>query len=243
MTMAFLFIRPSEASDSNAPKKLDIPGAVILFAALSTALLAVNRGTSWGWTSPQVLGLLGFSACSLTAFLLIESKVASPVISLALFKVRSYAVGVGSLSLNFLGQSSVTFLMPFYLEQVRDFSTGQTGLVIATVPLMMLILSPISGRISDRYGFVHQTTLGIAIVSVGLLSLATIQAETPIILVKDWPDGGGFINPYTVPGCAFWKLGQSKPGELYRFKVVSVAEAQALARDITALCSEASIEQ
>lgn len=183
MTMAFLFIRPSEASDSNAPKKLDIPGAVTLFATLSTALLAVNRGTNWGWTSPQVLGLLGFSACSLTAFLLIESKAASPVVSLALFKVRSYAVGVLSLSLNFLGQSSVTFLMPFYLEQVRDFSTGQTGLVIATVPLMMLILSPISGRISDRYGFVHQTTLGIAIVSAGLLSLATIQAETPIILV------------------------------------------------------------
>ncbi|MGE3076481.1 MAG: MFS transporter [Dehalococcoidia bacterium] len=183
MTMAMVFIRPSEASEGQASRKLDIPGAVTLFATLSTALLAVNRGTSWGWTSPQVLGLLAFSGCSLTAFLRVESRAASPVVSLALFKVRAYAVGVGSLSLNFLGQSSVTFLMPFYLEQVRDFSTGQTGLVIATVPLMMLILSPISGRVSDRYGFQHQTTVGIAIVSVGLLSLATIHAETPIALV------------------------------------------------------------
>jgi MFS family permease len=73
--------------------------------------------------------------------------------------------------------------MPFYLQQVKDLSTSQTGLVIATVPCMMLLLSPISGRISDRYGFRHQTTLGIAIVSVGLLSMATIQEETPIALV------------------------------------------------------------
>jgi urea carboxylase len=46
-----------------------------------------------------------------------------------------------------------------------------------------------------------------------------------------------------VPGCAFWKLGQSKPGESYRFALVTVKEAQARAREITALCGESSIEQ
>jgi MFS family permease len=48
---------------------------------------------------------------------------------------------------------------------------------------MMLVLSPISGRISDRYGFRHQATLGISIVAVGLLLMATIDASTPIPLV------------------------------------------------------------
>jgi EmrB/QacA subfamily drug resistance transporter len=183
MAMAFIFIRPSEASAVTGSRKLDIPGALTLFATLSTALLAVNRGTNWGWTSPVILGLFAFSVCSLSAFLRIESRAPSPVVSLALFKVRSYAAGVSSLGLNFLGQSSVTFLMPFYLQQVKDLSTSQSGLVIATVPCMMLLLSPISGRVSDRYGFRHQTTLGIAIVSIGLLSMATIQADTPIALV------------------------------------------------------------
>ena len=183
MTMAFLFIRPSGASEVTGSRRLDIPGAVTLFATLSTALLAVNRGTNWGWSSPVILGLFGVSALALLAFLRIESRTPSPVVALSLFKVRSYAVGVGSLSLNFLGQSSVTFLMPFYLQEVRDFSTGETGFVIATVPLMMLLLSPISGRVSDRYHFQHQTTLGIALVSAGLLSLATIHAGTPIPLV------------------------------------------------------------
>ena len=52
---------------------------------------------------------------------------------------------------------------------------------------------------------------------------------------------GGFINPYTVPSAAFWKLGQSRPGDIYRFKAVSVDEAQALRRTLDALCGESSL--
>ena len=66
--------------------------------------------------------------------------------------------------------------------------------------------------------------------------------QTPIILVNDGPSAGGFINPYTVPSAAFWKLAQSKPNDVYRFHLVSVAEAQAARRGIDALCSESSLE-
>jgi urea carboxylase len=69
-----------------------------------------------------------------------------------------------------------------------------------------------------------------------------LTGQTPIILVNDGPSGGGFINPYTVPQCAFWKLGQSKPSEIYRFRLVSVSEAQDMARQITTICSEQSID-
>lgn len=66
--------------------------------------------------------------------------------------------------------------------------------------------------------------------------------QTPIILVNDTLTLGGFINPYTVISAAFWKLGQSRPNEIYRFKAVTVREAQALRREIDALCGEASLE-
>ena len=66
--------------------------------------------------------------------------------------------------------------------------------------------------------------------------------QTPIILVNDGPSTGGFINPYTVPSAAFWKLAQSKPGDVYRFRAVSVDEAQDRRRAINRLIAEASIE-
>jgi 5-oxoprolinase (ATP-hydrolysing) subunit C len=74
------------------------------------------------------------------------------------------------------------------------------------------------------------------------LGAINLAGQTPIILVNDGPSMGGFINPYTVPLCAFWKLGQSKPGDIYRFKSVDVDEAQAISARIRDLCTESSIE-
>jgi 5-oxoprolinase (ATP-hydrolysing) subunit C len=73
------------------------------------------------------------------------------------------------------------------------------------------------------------------------LGAINLGGQTPIILVNDGPSMGGFINPYTVPSAAFWKLGQSKPGDIYNFRQVSVVAAQALARELKSVCSEASI--
>ena len=73
----------------------------------------------------------------------------------------------------------------------------------------------------------------------GAINLA---GQTPIILVNDGPSMGGFINPSTVPQAAFWKLGQSKPGDIYNFKAVSVDEAQQMARRMREICGEDSIE-
>jgi biotin-dependent carboxylase-like uncharacterized protein len=69
------------------------------------------------------------------------------------------------------------------------------------------------------------------------LGAINLAGQTPIILVNDGPSMGGFINPYTVPSAAFWKLGQSKPGDIYRFKAVSVDEAQALRKKLNAVCT------
>ena len=73
------------------------------------------------------------------------------------------------------------------------------------------------------------------------LGAINLAGQTPIILVSDGPSMGGFINPYTVPQAAFWKLGQSKPGDIYNFRLVSVERAQAMAREMKARCTEASI--
>jgi urea carboxylase len=73
----------------------------------------------------------------------------------------------------------------------------------------------------------------------GAISLA---GQTPIILVNDAPSTGGFINPYTVPTATFWKLAQSRPGDIYRFIEIDIEAAQALRRQLDRLCSLDSLE-
>ena len=72
----------------------------------------------------------------------------------------------------------------------------------------------------------------------GAINLA---GQTPIILVNDGPSMGGFINPYTVPSSAFWKLGQAKPGDTFKFVEISVEKAQLLRTEQSIICSEESL--
>ena len=71
------------------------------------------------------------------------------------------------------------------------------------------------------------------------LGAINLAGETPIILLNDAPSTGGFINPFTVPSAAFWKLGQARPNDVLRFSLVSMAEANALRRDLDRKCSAA----
>ena len=68
-----------------------------------------------------------------------------------------------------------------------------------------------------------------------------LAGQTPIILVNDGPSMGGFINPFTVPSSAFWKLGQAKPGDTLNFIEVSVEKAQILRAEQSIICSEESL--
>ena len=73
----------------------------------------------------------------------------------------------------------------------------------------------------------------------GAINLA---GQTPIILANDGPSAGGFINPYTVPTAEFWKLAQSRPGDIYRFREITVEESQELRRRQDLLCVTASLK-
>ena len=179
---AYLVVQ--EKPRQGARARLDIPGAITLFLALSMLLLGVNRGTAWGWSSRPILGLLAGGTLFLGAFVWIESRATSPVVSLALFKIRVFAASIVNLILNFAGQAGVTFLMPFYLVQVKGYSTTKAGLVTMTIPVMMLTLSPLSGYLSDRFGVRYQMLAGTILVTLGMLWLATIQPDTPMWLLQ-----------------------------------------------------------
>lgn len=177
VAMALAFVRESERAHG---EQLDVTGAFALFAALGPLLLAVNRGQTWGWTSPAILGLMALGLGSLGIFGRIQARATSPIVAPALLRARSFVVPLVSLALIFLAQASVTFLMPFYLLGVRGLAPAQMGMILAMVPLMMLLFAPLSGRLFDRTQSGWQATVGIAIVSLGLFSLVGLDAATAV---------------------------------------------------------------
>lgn len=73
------------------------------------------------------------------------------------------------------------------------------------------------------------------------LGAINIAGQTPIILLQDAPSTGGFINPFTVPSSALWKLAHARPGQTIRFAAVGLEEAHELRRHVDGICSEAAL--
>ncbi|PZC50375.1 MAG: MFS family permease/Sugar phosphate permease [Chloroflexi bacterium] len=187
---------------ASRPRGMDIPGSIILFGMLSSLVLAVNRGQAWGWSSPEIVSLFTIGSVLLVTFVFVERRSVSPVVDLALFKLRSYSASITAAMLQFFGLSAVIILGPFYLVDARGFSTLEAGGIIAAFPLAMLLISPFSGALSDRVGARIPTTFGLVLVCGALLFLSTLDVDTSVlgIVVRLFLVGAGtaiFSSPNT----------------------------------------------
>ena len=128
-------------------------GSVLLGAFLVCLLVPLTFSPEWGWASSSTIGLLVVSAAALVAFVIVERHVASPILDLDLvLKNRLFAAANTAALLNYMALYGISLLTAIYLELVQDRSASLTGWLLLSMPLLMAVLSPFSGRLSDRIG-------------------------------------------------------------------------------------------
>jgi EmrB/QacA subfamily drug resistance transporter len=167
-------------------EKFDLPGAAAFLVGLSALLLALSHGQPWGWASIRVVGLLALFAVALGIFFAIERRVASPMIDLSLFRIRIIGAASASALLNYICLYAVMFLVPFYLLHLRGLSPSHAGLLLSTQALVMALVAPLSGTLSDRIGSRLPASLGMAVITAGMILLATLEADAshPAIVAR-----------------------------------------------------------
>jgi len=156
----------------------DFKGAFLFAGSIITFLLALSEGNKIGWNSWLILGLFAVSILLFLLFVGNERKVGDPIIDLALFQTPFFAAGSLAALISYLLLFFVVILMPFYLDNVLDYSPAQTGLLLTPIPLALAIVAPLSGRLSDRIGPVILTCTGMMVMGLGLVSLAGLSAAS-----------------------------------------------------------------
>lgn len=163
-----------------APGRFDPAGAVLLAVGLAALTLGLSFGQEWGWTSARLLISLAIALVSLVALVAIERRVRDPIIPLGLLKNRVFASANVSLILSFLALFAVSFMLPFYFEELRGYSAEQAGFLLTPLPLAIMLVAPFSGRLADRIGTRWLAAAGLAVACVGLLFLSQLDAQTSI---------------------------------------------------------------
>jgi EmrB/QacA subfamily drug resistance transporter len=191
-------------------RRFDIAGAVTFGIALVSLLIALTIGEEVGWTALPVVALAILSLFSIALFLFIESrKGREAMLDLELVtKNRLFAFANISTLLNYTAYFGIAFVLSFFMQRVLGYSLYLTGLVLLSMPLVMSILSPISGWASDRLGSRVLASGGMALVGVGLLLLSTLDQNASTLtllafLIVVGVGMGLFSSPNTsaVMGC------------------------------------------
>ena len=161
------------ASGGASGTRLDVAGSITVTAALVVAVYAVvNAGTA-GWTSPQTLGKLAAAAVLLAVFVVVESRVAAPLVPLRLFRIHNLATANVVGVLWSAAMFAWFFLSALYLQLVLGYRPLQVGLAFLPANLIMGAFSlGLSAKIVMRFGVKRPLALGMALVAVGLLLFA-----------------------------------------------------------------------
>ncbi len=168
------------ARRATAAGRTDVRGGALFAGGLTALLLALNQGHDWGWSSPAVIALLATAVVLSVAFIRVESRTASPMLDLGLFRNRVFAAATVSAVLNYVCAYCIVFVLPFYLIRGRDFSPERAGLVMTAQSVVMVVAAPLSGTLSDRIGSRLLSTSGLLLMGSGLLMLAGLGPSSPL---------------------------------------------------------------
>ena len=156
-------------------EKLDILGSFILGISLISIIYALSNPTS-----NYILFLLIAGIIGLALFYLVEKRVDYPLINLDLFNSKSFTFGNITSFLNYAAFVSVAFILTLYLQYLKGYGPLTAGLIVSVQSIMMVIVSPFAGRLSDKINPGSVSTAGMVLTTIGVALMTLINFQNAL---------------------------------------------------------------
>jgi EmrB/QacA subfamily drug resistance transporter len=158
-----------ESRDTSHEQSVDLPGLVTSSAGLFALTYALIEGNRHGWTSPEIVGLFVGAVILLVAFVVLEHRQRLPMLDLSLFRIGSFAGSNLVAMLVSLGMFGVFFFVSLYIQNILGWSPTQAGAAFLPMTLLIILVAPAAGKLSDRVGSRWLMGGGMTLVSISLL--------------------------------------------------------------------------
>lgn len=152
---------------------VDLAGAVLVTASLMTGVYAIVTASDYGWTSAHTIEFAGAAVVLLAAFLLVEARIATPLMPLRVLTMRSLTGGSAARALLFAGMFTNFFVGALYMQHIKGFTAFETGLGFLPTTLAVGTMSAgVSARLMARFGPRNLAVGGLTVLTSGLLLLS-----------------------------------------------------------------------
>jgi EmrB/QacA subfamily drug resistance transporter len=175
---AIVLVAVRESRDETASHRLDVPGLILISAALTAIVLPLVESQQWGFDSAATVGLLVGSALGLSAFYFVERRAAQPIVDFELFRNGPY-FGATAAAFALVGAYwPLMLLQPQYLQTILGHSATAAGVLILPITVPMIALSPFADRLIARFGARGLMSGGMLCATVGLVLQTRVDATS-----------------------------------------------------------------
>ncbi|MGB9937145.1 MAG: MFS transporter [Methanobacterium sp.] len=159
-------------------EKFDLPGTIIYSISLLMFMLGFSE-------LPGLFGIIMIiiGAIGLVAFVILELRVKVPVFDMKLFKNPTFGFSSLAALINYMATFAVVFLLSLYLQYIKGFDEATAGIILIAQPVIMAVLAPIAGRLSDKYDPRLIAAVGMSLSTLGLAQFIFLGANTDIIFI------------------------------------------------------------
>ena len=160
-------------------ERLDYWGSLLYIIMLSLILVGFSSITGTLGMVMVISGIIG-----LVGFVIWELRVEHPVLDMSLFfKNRRFTFSNLAALISYMGLSTVAFLLSLYLQYIKGLDPNITGLILVVQTVLMVLISPFAGRLSDKFDPGKLASLGMGLITMGLVIFAFLTDETSLYVI------------------------------------------------------------
>ncbi|HTM08415.1 MAG TPA: MFS transporter [Verrucomicrobiae bacterium] len=167
-----------ETREERGAASIDIAGAFLILLANSSFIYAIDRLPRLGWTHPVFLSTIAVSLVALGLLIVTELRSRTPMLDLSLFRIRLFSAAMLSLFFITSTQSAISFLLPFYLQNIMGYSPSHMGWIIISNSVVIVLIAPFAGWLSDRLGSRLLCTAGSALIVTAQFMIGTLRLDS-----------------------------------------------------------------
>ncbi|MHB8232256.1 MAG: DHA2 family efflux MFS transporter permease subunit [bacterium] len=161
-------------------KKFDMLGFLFMALFMGSLLYALNEGQTFGWHAPIIIQSEVLSGFSFVFFVVTELFVSTPLLNLDIFKNYNFVIAFIVNMVRAVGIFGAMFLLPLFIENVLNYNAMNAGILMAPTAVAVALVSPFSGKISDRIGPRYPLFIGLLIVAASMFMFDNLSLNTSV---------------------------------------------------------------
>jgi len=180
--VAFILASRTLPKGTEVKESLDMKGIILFGVGSSLIFCAVGSGEGVNFLNPFVISAIIAGVILIAAFIMVERRENQPMLDLSIFKNTLFSVSVICAFLVFVSLSSINILQPFYLQDARGMNALIAGLMMMIYPVVLAVMAPLSGHLSDKIGQRLPTLIGLCFSTIGYVGAAMMTVKTSLVL-------------------------------------------------------------